>query len=91
MVCRCSVTQVGLTDNDSDYDGYEWEVEREEKGKNAFQELLIAAAHEYALLGGRNVAMWLTYDLEAQNQCLATSLQAEISTETYHIMCRFHL
>lgn len=52
MVCRCSLTQVGLTDNDSDYDGYECEVEREEKGKNALQEPLIAAAHEYALLRG---------------------------------------
>lgn len=82
MVCRCSVTQVGRTGNDSDYDGYEWEVEREEKGKNAFQEPLIAAAHEYTLLRGRNVTMWLTLDVEAQNQRLATSQQEEIWTET---------
>lgn len=74
------MTQVGLTDNDSDYDGYECEVEREEKGKNALQEPLIAAAHEYALLRGekKSVTMWLPFDVDARNRSLATSQQEEI-------------
>lgn len=79
MVCRCSVTQVGLTDNDSDYEDYKWNAKREEKGQNTFEKVLIAAAHEYMLLRGINIIMWLTLDLQVQSWCLETSQQREMA------------
>lgn len=43
------------------------EKPREEKGQNTFEEVLISAAHEYTLLRGINIIMWLPFDLQAQS------------------------
>lgn len=87
-VCGCSVTQAGLTDSHSNDDAYEWDVEREEKGKNAFQELLIAAARRYSLLRGVKVIVWFTFDPEAQSPRLATCQPRHISCADF-ILNRF--